>query len=438
VKAALDQLIESHHAHGTSSLHGHRQPGAESRDEDSTGGLEQSTKLVVDGDKSLGESASHPLLVMRPDMTTIRLKPNEVRHVAFDARPHDQWSNVSRFALTLTPPVKELEIRHETQPDCATVDLKFVPGADFDEDEYPIETTLRALAAFNGQEDARVCERRIVINRPRVDPPPPPPPPPVLRDDPTYLRVTSRQPVRMTVGGPDVHVKLKWDGKDELVSSEPAQWRFMAHSKHPDCVPTFTRPVKGRFELLLRTPSTVPAGEKLDFHVEAVGPGGRTLTTAFSVDVIDPPEPRRVTEKVPGGAERKPPYKLRYIFQQEWGNDSCWGGRTWGKDDPGCFQTPTSTEPLNLIINQDYGLLAEYRESLVSGRSKLAEATVQGRITRYTSHVAFHIWQMYEAQKQRREEKAADDSIRVPDDEDMSGEIRRVAATLVKLMRVSH
>lgn len=436
VKAALDQLIESHHEFGNRSLHGHRQAGAESRDEVPGGRLEQTLDIVVEAGPEIGEPAGAPSLVMRPDMSTIRLKPNEAYRVSFRANPDDQWSNVDRFALTLSPPIPELKIHHETQIDCATVDLKFTPGSEFEEDQYPIQTALRALASFRGHDEPRVCERRIVINKRREIGPPPLPP--VLLDEPTYVRVTSRQPVRMSIGGPDAHVKLKWDGKDELAVGDPPQWRFEVACDQTACLPTFTRPHLGRFELLLRAPHGLTVGEILDFQVQAIGPGGVDLATSFKVEVVEAIGPRRVRDRLVGGSQRKPPYRLVYVKREHWEMETCWDGNIWTEGDPGCFQPPSQSEPLTLIINQDFGLLAAYRESLISGRSKLAESTVQERITRYTSHVAFHLWQMHEEMKRRQEAGATDSSIRTPlNDDDMSSEIQRVAATLIKLMQVS-
>ena len=38
-----------------------------------------------------------------------------------------------------------------------------------------------------------------------------------LLDEPTYLKVKSRQPVKLIPGGPAVHVKLQWNGKESLI-----------------------------------------------------------------------------------------------------------------------------------------------------------------------------------------------------------------------------
>ena len=46
------------------------------------------------------------------------------------------------------------------------VTLKFDEPDDFDDDEYPIETTLRATAMFTGQRETRLLERRVVVTPP--------------------------------------------------------------------------------------------------------------------------------------------------------------------------------------------------------------------------------------------------------------------------------
>src|SRR6202008_5001376 len=103
------------------------------------------------------------------------------------------------------------------------VTLQFVQPEDFDEDEYPIETVLRCTGTFKGFPERRRVERRIVVTPSKKRPPRPAPP---LKDDPTFLKVTSRQPIKILVGGPDVHVKLRWNGNDELVSGNYPAWSF--------------------------------------------------------------------------------------------------------------------------------------------------------------------------------------------------------------------
>ena len=249
MKAALDQLIESHHEFGSGAVHGHRQDGTEARDEGTGGRLAQTQAVVTEADAGIGSPAEDPVLVMRPDMMTVRLKPNETRRVSFRSKPDEAWGKLERFTLAVMPPVKELQVKQETQINCATVDLTFDVPDDFDDDEYPIMSTLKALAYFKGHAEPRICERQMVISKSRTSPPKYPPRPPTLLDVPTYLRVTSRQPVRMTIGGPDIHVKMRWDGKDSLATGSTPAWQFKAVCLSGHTVPmaTFTQPGNGRF-----------------------------------------------------------------------------------------------------------------------------------------------------------------------------------------------
>jgi hypothetical protein len=74
-------------------------------------------------------------------------------------------------------------------------------------------------------------------------------------------------------------------------------------------------------------------------------------------------------------------------------------------------------------------LLATYREALVA--RKYAETTIKQRINKYTTHVAFHLYQMYE----RTQAKSEDGEDKLTDSQ-MRGEIDRVSQTLIKLMDV--
>ena len=71
-------------------------------------------------------------------------------------------------------------------------------------------------------------------------------------------------------------------------------------------------------------------------------------------------------------------------------------------------------------------------------KRKLVENTVKERVNRYTAHVAFHLYQMYEYQKQRRDAPGEDENGHVPTDDELRAEINRVAATLIRLMQVTN
>lgn len=429
VKAALDQLIEAHHDAAARAAHGQTQGGEASRAEGSTGTLQQSQDVVVEADSSVGVAASEPTLNMRPDVTALRLKPNEPKRCLIFAKPESAWKTMESMVITVDPPIKELQITRISQFGGEEVALKFVEGEGFDEDEYPVETVLRCTASFKGSPEHRLLERRVVVTPKKAVGPPKPPKP--LKDDPTYIKVTSRQPIRILVGGPDVHVKLRWDGKDELLGGNPAPWTIRVSCESPSVEPqTFlTRPADGRFELLIQAAAGLKGGEKLKFDVEAVGPG-KTLATAFLADVVEPPSARKISAKIPGGGQRRPPYELKYVEKKDWNEETCWG-QIWTGDSAGSFEPPSQRSPLTIFINQDMDLLTSYRDSLLA--KKHAETTIQQRINKYTAHVAFHLYQMYQRTKQL-DTSAGPEAL---SEDQMRDEIERVSRTLLKLMEVS-
>ena len=59
--------------------------------------------------------------------------------------------------------------------------------------------------------------------------------------------------------------------------------------------------------------------------------------------------------------------------------------------------------------------------------------------TKYISHVAYHLYQMYLHKDDVRKKKVAgteSEDLREPQDEEMQLEINRVASTLIRLMEV--
>lgn len=430
VKAALDQLIEAHHDAAAHTGHGHTQTGAESRQEGAAGALVQTQHVVLTGDSDVGVPGSEPVLNIRPDVATIRLTPNDARRVTVYPAPDSAWKLLETMVVTFDPPLKELQVTRTSQINGEDVELKFVEPKDFDDDEYPIDTVLRTMAIFKGHPEPRILERRVVVNPPkkrkRKERPP-------LKDDPTTIKVTSRQPIKIVIGGPDVHVKLRWDGRDELVVGNPPPWVFRASCESPSVEPqTFlTRPVGGRFELLVQATPGLKAGEQLKFDVEAIGPG-KTLTTAFLADIVEPPSARKVATKVTGGGQRRPPYDLKYVKKENWGEGSCWS-EPWSATEPGSYEEPSAKSPLTIFVNQDMELLATYRESLIA--KKQAETTIQQRINKYTTHIAFHLYQMYLRKKQVQEQPS--EGLEAPNEDQMRDEIQRVSRTLIKLMEVA-
>lgn len=429
VKAALDQLIESHHASAPHIDHGQEEAGDSSRSEGTLGHLIQTVPVVIAADSLVGEPATDPILQLRPDVATVRLKPNETRRYIIHPRPEDWWKALETHAVTFDPPVKEMIVTRTTQLFGEELALKFVEPEGFDEDEYPIETMMRCVALFKSRPEPRIIERRVVITRGRKQPPRPPIP---LKDDPTFVRVTSRQPIQIILGGPDVHVKFKWDGKDELATGNPPSWSFRVTCESPSVEPKvfLTRPVNGRFELLIQAATGLVAGDQLKFDIEAVGPG-KTLATAFLADVVEPLSPRKVATKLSGGGQRRPPYDLFYVTKAEWVNETCWG-QAWTGEDPGSFEQPSAKSPLAIFINQDMDLLTSFRDTLLA--KKQAEATIQQRINKYTTHVAFHLYQMYQRRKEAETQQNGTETL---SEDQMRDEIQRVSRTLIRLMEIN-
>ena len=425
VKAALDQLIEAHHDAAPHASHGTTQGGEASRSEGESGTLTQTENVVVKTDSAVGAPATEPTISLRPDVTTIRLKPNDARRYLVFANPEESWKTLESMAVTLDPPVKEFQITRTSQIAGEEIALQFVQPEDFDEDEYPIETVLRCTGTFKGFPEHRIVERRIVVTPSKKRNPRPAPP---LKDDPTFLKVTSRQPIKILLGGPDVHVKLRWDGKDDLVVGHKPTWSFRTSCESPSVEPqTFlTHPVEGRFEILIQAAVGLKSGEQLKFDVEAIGPG-KTISTSFLADVVEPPSARKISMKLHGGRQRRPPYELRYVMKNDWGEENCWG-HAWSGENAGSFDPPTAKSPLTILINQDMDLLTNYRDSLIANKN--AETTIQQRINKYTAHVAFHLYQMYERTKR-------DNEVETLNEEQMDAEIQRVSRTLLKLMQVS-
>ena len=430
VKAALDQLIESHHQAAGRASHGRNEGGAATRSEGSDGTLVQTQEAVKE--EETGPVGNEPVLQIRPDVATIRLRPNEPRRFTIQTRPDDAWKDVESIGITFDPPVKELQVVRSAQLSAEELTLKFDQGPDFDHDEYPIETVMRASATVRGLPETRIMERRVVITPPKESYAPNPPRP--LLDDPSYIKVTSRQPIKLLIGGADVHVKLRWDGKDELLGGEVPAWAFRVSCDSPSVEPqTFlTRPADGRFELLIQAAAGLKSGEQLKFDVEAMGPG-KTLSTAFLADVVEPISPRKSQNKAIGGGQRRPPYELKYLYSKDWSNPdlNCFG-QPWTAGEPGSFEEPNAKSPLTIFINNDTDLLTAYRDSLLA--RKLAETTIHQRVNKYTAHVAFHLYQMYLKQKSGESQRHVEDS---PGEAMMRDEIQRVATTLIKLMEVT-
>lgn len=438
VKEALDSLIEAHHHyadHATTGPGG-GEFGAQATDATMGAGASAESELVSFLSPDKGLPSEYPVLTSRPDVTSLVLRPNEERVVTVAANPANAWPALADFTHSIDPAVPELHVAEDRSESDVTLRLRFQPPDDFDPDDYPVRSTLRIFARFNGFKEARILSIALTAK------PAQPPPPPELFDVPSFLKVSARQPVRLWQGDADTHVRLRWNGKDDLVLGNKP-WTFSAKclgGNEKGLKLSFSEPRRGRLSMLVGLPSESSNGDQYRFEVVATGPNGETLGPIFCDAVVaerpakEPSEPRLISGNIPIGASRRPPYVLKYITRESWDTGTCFGGENWTDADAGAFQEPTEKEPLALIINNDMEALLEFRKFLST--KKLVEATVESRLQKYTSHVAFHLYQMYEAA--RNPFKDEEGALRPAKPEEQRAEIRRVAMTLLRLMQVSN
>jgi hypothetical protein len=434
IRRKLDQLIEGHHSAGEQGLLGQGTKGGQAGPEGQATGESSEREVVINAKPSVGEPALAPVLVADPQSELLRLYPCEEKVLTIRAEPASDWSKIGAQQMKLVPAVPELEMVLNKESDSSKLTLKFNAPDDMQIEDYPIKAKLTFLAPFDGSHELRLLEKNVVVAPRGVRPTPPPP---VLNAVPTFLKVSSRQPVKLVPGGPSTHVRLKWDGEDHLASGWPPACSFSARCLSLESFPTpiFSKPRAGNLELLLDTPHGLLSGQQLEFQVEVAGPNGTRLVTVFTGQVTDPlpePEPRKKKEDVPSGAqERRRPYELKVIEEPQW-DSPCWDAARWTKHDAGCFEEATATTPLTLIINQDAAVLKTAREQMLT--KQLDEATIQERLGRYTAHVCFHLYNMYTYVQDMEQAKEADETVRVPNPDELRAEINRVALTLAALM----
>jgi hypothetical protein len=433
VKQTLDQLIDSHHDKGHSLVEG---IGGAAGDKD---GDELGFKKVNKGGvvtllpPDTGLAADYPALTSQPAASIIRLRPNQPREIAIKSSPSGHWEVVSQFTAQSDPGVMELNVKKELLEDHAKLILTFNEPDGFDSDEYPVRATVKVTARFRGIPEPRQLPLSVLIKPDKYRPDP------TLVEEPLKLKVTSREPVKIRRGDTDTHVRLRWDGKDRLLTNDHPKWKLTAKlvgHGGPQPELNFSDPLVGRFSLLISPRPEWQSGERLKFEVLASGPGGRELTALFDADVIDPPPPPEKPEKnkprlVDGefktGSMRRPPYELKTIKRDEY-DQPCWNASEWTDEDAGAFIKPTERAPLILIINEDMAALREFRQALLKRNT---EPDVQRKMNKYTSHIAFHLYQMYQETIGKKDEDVdvADAARRA--------EVRRVAMTMIKLMDVA-
>jgi len=91
-----------------------------------------------------------------------------------------------------------------------------------------------------------------------------------------------------------------------------------------------------------------------------------------------------------------------------------------------------SNKPAPLSPEQRAVIQAAQKLQMDEITRKLEEATVKDRLTKYNSHVSFHLYQMYNEQKRRNDERE-----KLVEPDDLRAEINRVGSTLIRVMEVS-
>jgi hypothetical protein len=438
VREALDQLIDSHHDRGLRVIEGSGIPGDNEAEGDPGIKTIKRGNVVMLIRTGKGDSASFPALVSRPG--SIHLAPNKPKQVIVTSKPVDAWAAVGTLVVDKTLP--GLEVTQERAGDRLKLKVEFREPEGFDRTQYPLRTNIAVSARFNGFGEWRRLEIGLTVEPEEEEYEPEP----LLLDEPTTLWVTSRQPVSILKapadgdGKPkrrqgDTHIRLRWDGKDSLINGAEPKWRFGARVIAPERAAqpalSFSLPRKGRFSLLVSPRPDWTVGQQFTFEVTVTHVDGRQLSASFAAEVKeiedDEAKPRLVPVDLPTGTRRRPPYQLLYIDSSKYDETPCWDGKPWTDGDAACFLPPTGTVPLRLIINNDATILSEYRNALRRKRS--SESVVKQRITKYTSHVAYHLYQMHQA------------ATAVSTEPDFSTaearrreEIGRVAVTLIRLM----
>jgi hypothetical protein len=193
--------------------------------------------------------------------------------------------------------------------------------------------------------------------------------------------------------------------------------------------------------LLVDTPRSLLANQELEFEVLARGPGSKTLQTKFvgrlEIPVEEEDTPGTRKRKVPELKEFNPrPYELKLIREEKWEEIPYWSQAKWDAQSVGCFFLPTKKDLLTLVVNMDYATLKAAREEMV--KKGLLEATIEERVTKYCTHVALHLYEMYRyRQKLEKQKEVAGGEEKLPletAEEYMIAEIERAANTVLRLL----
>jgi hypothetical protein len=386
VKSKLDQLIEGHHAAAQGAGPGNGGAGAHLADAPLFASTSNKHDVVVMADPSVGKNADLPVLVTNPPIASIRMYAGQTRTIALAAFPSEEWASLEDLRIQLAIGIEGLSVKESRGKEGSSLAVAFQLDDDDDAD-YPVMGEVQALARFKGRSETRMIKIPIVVTKKK---PPGPEKEIELLDDPTYLKVKSRQPIKIISGGPAIHVKLEWNGKESLIRGTSPEWKITARCLSLSTFPKmgFGSLGDGRLDFVLYPPHGLITNTRLEFEVIAAGPADKYFKVPFKAVVIEPPTPlqtgpRKIRLVSPDtSSQRHPPYELKYIHQKDWNNPerTRWDGAEWTGEDAGRFIEPTETNPLFLVINQDMHLLKDFQDDMI--KRKLTGATVKERATR--------------------------------------------------------
>ena len=427
VKNKLDQLIEGHHLAAQIAGMGMEVGGTQQMSDAPTfTNTSAVNDVVVMGHPDARQDASLPALVTEPRLVAIRLQDGQARDMHVTSSPRDDWTKLTELTAEPDPEVKGLTLVTDRQGGGARLILAFTEPNDTDDEEYPIDTHLLVFARFRGHPETRMLKVPVVVGKPKNRPHRELRP---LKDDPTFLKVASRQPVKLVAGG-GVGSREAAMGRPGLPLDWLAAPLEIQRSQHdPQHLPNDRVRSPREWPIGTRqldTPNGLLPGSELEFEVAADGPNGRRLATKFKAIVTDHDDdddvlaPRKIAAQAPNTAgQRRPPFEPKYVGEDNWPDGGCWGDNVWTGAEVGCFQEPTGTTSGFLIMNRDMTLLKNYREEMV--RKKLEESTIKERMNRYYSIVAFHLYQMYSEYRAKLEAAADDPTTKIPTAEEMRG-----------------
>ncbi len=301
VKNKLDQLIEGFHSAAADGA-GDGVAGTQAASGPNFADGASNQGVVVMGRDTVGEDAMLPAIVTDPRIAAVRMHPGEEKKVTVVSLPRGAWANLGDLRIKMVSEVEGLSAEVSRAADHASVIVSFREADDFDDDEYPVQGELQTFARFKDHSETRLLTLPVVVTKRRIVEPRTI----ELLDEPTYLRVKSRQPIKVIPAGPAVHVKLEWDGKESLIRGTNPPWRFGARCTTLDTFPRigFGSTGNGRLELILYPPHGLLPNNELHFEAFADGPAGRKLTAGFKATVITPPAAPRLARV--GSSPRRP------------------------------------------------------------------------------------------------------------------------------------